>query len=250
MGASACVASSGRDRMAVDKRTRTSRYAFLLALLGGAAIVGATGKDVADALHAPTEVIVGIAVASGLVAIAAAVVTYRQSQKEAERARREKREDEERDLVNGLLAFLEDKRLLTDDSGYQSHFPDDLRRSAEEIRRHTNAALQRVSRDSNLAPILTRIQTAARRFQEATEGAMDGQRAGRGLTPVVPMGFRPYLESLADYRQEIASGMQAAASLYDLQLDEAFLAAFEYGQRQLRQTAAMHSEQRSSPPER
>jgi hypothetical protein len=106
----------------VDKRTRTSRYAFLLALLGGAAIVAATGKDVADTLHAPPGVIVGIAVAGGLFAIAAAVVTHRQSQQEEQRARREKREHEERDVVNGLLAFLEDRRLLTDDSGYQSHF--------------------------------------------------------------------------------------------------------------------------------
>jgi hypothetical protein len=229
---------------AVDKRTRISRYALLLAVLGGAGIVAATGKDVADALHAPTWVVVGIAVTSGLVAIAAAVATTLQAQREEEQASREKREDKERDVVNELLAFLEDRRLLTDDTGYQSHFPDDLRLSAEQIRSHANVGLQRISRDSQLVPILKRIQVAARHFQEATEGAMDGSRAGGGTTPVVPMGLAPYLRSLADYREEIASGMTAAADLYGLRLDEDFSTAFDEGQVVLRQIADADSEGR------
>jgi hypothetical protein len=66
--------------------------------------------------------------------------------------------DAERHLVDGLLTFLEDRRLITEDAGYQSHFPDPLRVSAQEIRRRTNDALQELGRESALAPILKRIQ--------------------------------------------------------------------------------------------
>ncbi len=142
--------------------------------------------------------------------------------------------ERERDVVGSLLTFLEDRRLLTASSGYQSHFPDHLRLSAEAIRKRTNDALQQVGRDSVLTPILKRIQTAARAFQEATEGAMDGARAGGGLTPYLPMGRREFQTSLAEYRQEMAEGMIQAAAICGFELDPDFLASFEEGQQSLR----------------
>ena len=125
----------------METRSHTSRYALVLAALGAAGVVGASAHDVADALGAPTWVIAGITAATGLGAIVAAVAIHLQSQKAEARAQVKKQTDEERDVVTGLLAFLEDRRLLTDDTGYQWHFPDHLRQSAEEIRERTNLAL-------------------------------------------------------------------------------------------------------------
>jgi hypothetical protein len=88
----------------------------------------------------------------------------------------------ERDIVYKLLAFLEDRRLITEQFGYQSHFLDPLRLSAQEIRRRTVEAIQSLQPDSALIPLLKRLRDAARDFQAATEGAMDGSRAGRGMT--------------------------------------------------------------------
>ena len=76
--------------------------------------------------------------------------------------------DREREIVGSLLFFLEDRRLLREEAGYQSHFPDHLRLSAQEIRRRTNEALQQLSRDSRLVPSLKRLQAAARPTRCAT----------------------------------------------------------------------------------
>jgi tetratricopeptide (TPR) repeat protein len=136
-------------------------------------------------------------------------------------------------VVDGLLAYLEDKRLITEEAGYQSHFPDHLRISAEEIRRRTNEALQVIGRHSPLTPILRRIQKGARDFQQATEGAADGSRMHGGLTPYLPSGLSSYLRSLEAYRQEIAEGMMQAAQLCGFELDPVVLAAFRQGQETL-----------------
>lgn len=143
----------------------------------------------------------------------------------------------ERKIVDSLLVFLEDRRLITEEAGYQSHFPDPLRESAQEIRRRTNDALQMVGRRSEFAPILRRIQKAARDFQEATEGAANGIRMGGGMSPYVPMGLSPFLRSLEVYRQEIAEGMMHAAQLCGLELDPAVLVTFRKGQHSLRSIA-------------
>lgn len=212
------------------KQTPVTRYYGLLGVF--VAVVGivlVTARDLADRLHAPTAAAVAILAAGAVVAIAAVVVTFLQTGKQEEQAHL----DREREVVGGLLTFLEERRLLTDDTGYESHFPDHLRQSAEEIRGTTNAALQNLDRDSVLVPALKKIQAAARNFQEATEGAMDG----RGMTPELPMGLKPYLRSFADYREEIASGMKEAASLCDLPLAEDFLPRFEEGQQALRSIA-------------
>ena len=153
--------------------------------------------------------------------------------------------DAERRVVDSLLTFLEDRRLITEEAGYQSHFPDPLRESAREIRRRTNEALQQLGRDSALTPILKRIQEAARDFQEATEGAADGYRMGGGMSPHVPMGLTPYLRSLEAYRQEIAEAMIRAAHLCGLELDDRTLTAFQSGQETLRSIA--NSFERSNP---
>ena len=145
--------------------------------------------------------------------------------------------DAECHVVDSLLTFLEDRRLITEEAGYQSHFPDPLRESAQEIRRRTNQAMQEVGRRSALTPILQRIQKGARDFQEATEGAANGQRMGGGMTPYVPMGLSPYLRSLETYRQEIAEGMMQAAQLCGLELDPSVLVAFRQGQQTLRSIA-------------
>jgi hypothetical protein len=92
----------------------------------------------------------------------------------------------EKDIVHKLLIFLEDRRLVTEEMGYQSHFPDHLRLSAQEIRRRTNEAIQSLEPNSALAPVLKRLQDSARKFQAATEGAMDGRRAHGGMTPSPP----------------------------------------------------------------
>jgi hypothetical protein len=131
----------------------------------------------------------------------------------------------EKDIVYRLLVFLEDRRLLTEEFGYQSHFPDHLRMSAEEIRRRTNEAIQSLDSDSPLVPVLKRLQDAARKFQAATEGAMDGHRAGGGLTPMLPMPFANYVKSLLDYRQEIAAAIVEAAGKYRLNIDPRIVAA-------------------------
>jgi hypothetical protein len=138
-------------------------------------------------------------------------------------------EKQERQLIAELLTFLEDRRLLTDDTGYQFHFPDHLRQSAEEIRQQTNLVLRQIPRDSPLAGVLKRLQEGARNFQEATEGAMDGHRAGGGMSPYVPMGLSTYLEALAEYRQQILTAMRSAAELCELKLDVVFEAEAELG---------------------
>jgi hypothetical protein len=131
----------------------------------------------------------------------------------------------EKDIVYRLLVFLEDRRLLTDDFGYQSHFPDHLRISAEEIRRRTNEAIQSLDSNSPLVPVLKRLQDAARKFQAATEGAMDGSRSHGGATPMLPMGVTNYLRSLLDYRQEIAAAIVEAAGKHGLNVDDRIIAA-------------------------
>jgi hypothetical protein len=145
--------------------------------------------------------------------------------------------DAERRIVDSLLTFLEDRRLITEEASYQSHFPDPLRASAQEIRRRTNDALQELGRESVLAPILRRIQKGARDFQEATEGAVNGSRMSGGMTPYVPMGLGSYLRSLEVYRQEIAEGMMQAAELCGLELDPTILHTFRQGQEALRSIA-------------
>jgi hypothetical protein len=133
--------------------------------------------------------------------------------------------DLERDILYKLLTFLEDRRLITEEFGYQSHFPDHLRVSAQEIRRRTNEAIQSLDPNSSLVQVLKRLQEAARRFQAATEGAMDGGRSHGGMTPVLPMGLANYLKSLLAYRQEIAAAMVVAANKYGLDIDARILAA-------------------------
>ena len=134
-------------------------------------------------------------------------------------------------VVASLLTFLEDRRLLTDGSGYQSHFPDHLRKSAQEIRRETTEALRQIERDSPLVPILRRLQAGARKFQEATEGSSDGTH---GYTPQLPMGLAPYLRSLRSYREEIAVAMAELAGACGLQLDVTISAgAYDDGQHEL-----------------
>jgi hypothetical protein len=132
-------------------------------------------------------------------------------------------------LIAGLLTFLEDRRLLTDETGYQSHFPDHLRQSAEEIRRQTNLVLRQLPRDGQLAVVLKRLQEGARNFQESTEGAMDGHRAGGGMTPYLPMGGPLYFQAIAEYRRQILTAMRDAAELCTLKLDMHFVKAAERG---------------------
>ena len=143
----------------------------------------------------------------------------------------------ERAIVDRLLTYLESKRLITEEAGYQSHFPDNLRLSAEQIRARTNEALQQVGRRSLLTPVLKRIQNAAREFQQTTEGAADGSRMHGGMTPHLPSGLSPYLRSLEAYRQEIAEGMMEAAHLCGSELDPETLVAFRNGQAALREIA-------------
>jgi hypothetical protein len=157
--------------------------------------------------------------------------------------------DAERRVVDGLLTFLEYRRLITEEAGYQSHFPDPLRESAQEIRRRTNDALRDIGRGSALTPILRRIQKGARDFQEATEGAADGFRMGGGMSPYVPMGLSPYLRSLETYRQEIAEGMIQAAQLCGFELDPAVLAASSRGQQTLRTIADSFDRRADTAPQ-
>ena len=131
----------------------------------------------------------------------------------------------EKEVVYKLLTFLEDRRLLTEQLGYQSHFPDHLRISAQEIRRKTNEALQTLDLNSSLLPVLKKLQDSARKFQTATEGAMDGRHAHGGMSPVLPMGLSKYLKSLLDYRQEIAAAMVEAAHKHGLKVDSRIVTA-------------------------
>src|SRR5438105_3512034 len=55
--------------------------------------------------------------------------------------------------------------------GSRSHRPDHLRVSAEAIRAEATRALQEAGRQSVLAPVIKRIQSAAREIQELTENA-------------------------------------------------------------------------------
>lgn len=137
------------------------------------------------------------------------------------------------ELVSGLLTLLEDRRLISDETGYQSHFPDHLRQSAADIRERTTTVLTKIPRTSPLAPVLKELQRGARDFQEATEGAMDGSRAGGGMTPYVPMGFPRYFEALAEYRHRIYSAMKDAAAHCGLMLNPSFAEATERGHRNL-----------------
>ena len=146
-----------------------------------------------------------------------------------------KASEAERKVVDSLLLFLEDRRLITEEIGYQSHFPDHLRQSAEEIRRQTTTAIRELGRDSRLTPILQRIQKGARDFQEATEGAADGRRMHGGLTPHLPMGLEPYLRSLETYRMAITQAMMDAANVCDLELAESVLVAHEGAKTRLRE---------------
>jgi TIR domain len=126
-------------------------------------------------------------------------------------------------LIAGLLTFLEDRRLLTADTGYQSHFPDHLRQSAEEIRQQTNLVLRQLPRDGQLAFVLKRLQEGARNFQESTEGA-------RGAMHVnLPMGGPLYFQAIAEYRRQILTAIHDAAELCKLKLDERFVKAAERG---------------------
>lgn len=218
---------------------RRASYGLILALCGAAGIVGTTAGDVADATAAPTWVIVGAAVSSGVAGIAVAIATYlqiRRHERDAQEQAELQRDAKEREVVSALLTFLEDRRLLTDDAGYQSHFPGDLRASAEQIRQRTNTALQQVPRDSKLAAVLIKVQRAARDFQEATERATDS--AYGGMTPSLPMGLSSFLTSLMHYREAMGHGMKEAAELVGVQLDQSFIRDFERGQGTLRMMIA------------
>ena len=143
-------------------RKRISPYTPMLMVISICGVVLATAKEVASALGASPRVIVAVAISGGLLAVAATVVTYAQIRRSDEAAAR----SIERSIVGRLLTFLEDRRLLTDDTNYQCHYPDHLRLSAEAIRKETNSALQELSRDSKLRVVLTDIQKAARHFQQ------------------------------------------------------------------------------------
>ncbi|MDI6104158.1 hypothetical protein QLQ12_36760 [Actinoplanes sp. NEAU-A12] len=206
MGASlvGLIAMSGTTKKATS-------YGVTLTVLGVMAVVGATSKDVADQLHAPTWVVVACAVAGGVGAVIAGLITYRKTVlQDAET---------EREIVAALITFLEDRRLLTEEGGYQSHFPDHLRQSAEEIRRRANDALQRIGRRSRLAPPLLQIQVGARNFQEASEGATNGIHSGR---PTTPMGLQSYLRACSHYRGDIALGIKNLAEIANVPLDPRF----------------------------
>ena len=71
---------------------------------------------------------------------------------------------------------------------------------------------------------------------------MDGARAGGGMSPFVPMGLAPYLRALADYREEIALGMKAAANLHGTELDSDFWVCYQRGQAELRESAQFFDE--------
>jgi hypothetical protein len=163
----------------------------------------------------------------------AAEVTFSLEKLLKQNAENETVSEEERQVVSSLLTFLEDRRLITDDTGYQSHFPDNLRTSAEEIRERTNIALQQIDRESKIGPMLKRIQVAAKNFQSKIEGAMDGYRAGGSMGPFLPMGLVPYLQTLYEYRKQIVEGMIEAANISGFKIDSTILDNFQEGQNQL-----------------
>lgn len=130
----------------------------------------------------------------------------------------------ERKVVAQLLTFLEDRRLLTESLGYQFHYPDHLRKSAQEIRKRVNLALQEIERDSKLAPILKQFQFATRSFQEETEKAL--QHPG--------LGFHLYAGYLEEHQFYMTISIIAAAELCSLEVDRGILEAFERGKNRVR----------------
>jgi hypothetical protein len=126
----------------------------------------------------------------------------------------------EKDLIYALLVFLEDRRVIMHDLTIY-HYPEHLRASAQEIRRRTNETLQSLRPDSPTTPIVKKIQEAARSFQAAIEGAIDGDDIpGYGMNPMLPMGLYEFVRALLQYRREIAAGMVASADLCGLSVDE------------------------------
>jgi hypothetical protein len=131
-------------------------------------------------------------------------------------------EARERGVISSLITYLEDRRLITDDTGYQSHFPDHLRESAGDIRRRTNEALQSIDRSSPLAPILRQLQRSARNFEEVIEGAHNGVH---GMRPDLPMELQPYLKAVTRYKCEIGLSAREAANMAGLDLQPEFAEA-------------------------
>ena len=86
--------------------------------------------------------------------------------------------EKKRSIVSGLIAFLEDRRVLFQPSPEWGARPDDLiplsentRSSIQQIRERLQRDLERVDRDSQIAKSLRRMQQACRDYLDASDSA-------------------------------------------------------------------------------
>jgi hypothetical protein len=146
--------------------------------------------------------------------------------------------ERERLIVEGLLIFLEKRRLLTRTYGYQSEAPKDLKDAAEKIRDRTNQAFQVLGRDSRIAPALEQLEAAAIKFQEGTEEAMRWSSVNGGQTPSSPVRRANYLRALEAYRLDMLEATFVAADLCGLPVKDTLRRAFKESRTRLRKLDA------------